>query len=223
MSEEKVLTEIPSPMQTRAEFAEMVVKDLLGPAESAAEELDGRSVRDRYLVGVLVPRRQGAQPQLATERDEEFPPVLLDELEEDGTDGGRRRPKGTLRAAAEGNLSVIVRHDVLRQRRHSNDQGDRSVGPVSQGGERDLERGMTDEELVEIVELLRRRGTDFEFVEAKKGRKRAAKAVVGNAVVVRQSARRGRHRTRFGRVASVCQKRRQECKRGDRSTGKPLR
>ena len=93
MSEEKVLTEIPSPMQTRAEFAEMVVKDLLGPAESAAEELDGRSVRDRYLVGVLVPRRQGAQPQLATERDEEFPPVLLDELEEDGTDGEEDGPK----------------------------------------------------------------------------------------------------------------------------------
>jgi hypothetical protein len=66
----------------------MVVKDLLGPAESPVEELDERSVRDRYLVGVLAPRRQAAQVVLATdEQYEEFPPVLLDELEEEGAEG----------------------------------------------------------------------------------------------------------------------------------------
>ncbi len=81
-------------MQIRAELEEMVVKDLLGPAESAEEELDERSVRDRYLVGVLAPRRQAAQPKLAAnDEDEEFPPVLLDELEEDGTEGEEDGPQ----------------------------------------------------------------------------------------------------------------------------------
>lgn len=94
MSDEKVLAEIPVPMQIRAELEEMVVKDLLGPAESAEEEIDERSVRDRYLVGVLAPRRQAAQPKPATnEEDEEFPPVLLDELEEDGTEGDEDGPQ----------------------------------------------------------------------------------------------------------------------------------
>jgi hypothetical protein len=94
MSDEQVLTEIPVPMQIRAELQEMVVKDLLGPAESAEEELDERSVRDRYLVGVLAPRRQAAQPKpSADEQDDEFPPVLLDELEENGPEGEEDGPQ----------------------------------------------------------------------------------------------------------------------------------
>ncbi|HEX5445568.1 MAG TPA: DISARM system helicase DrmA [Pirellulales bacterium] len=89
MPEEKLLAEALSPTQLRAKLEEMVVKDLLGPAERADEELDERSVRDRYLVGVLAPRRQATQPtpQPAGGEDEEFPPVLLDELEEDGAEG----------------------------------------------------------------------------------------------------------------------------------------
>ena len=57
MSDSKTLRESPAPMKIRAALEEMVVKDLLGPAESAEEVLDERSVRDRYLVGVLAPRR----------------------------------------------------------------------------------------------------------------------------------------------------------------------
>ena len=71
----------------------MVVKDLPWPCRDAEEKLDERSVRDRYLVGVLDPRRQDAQPQPATEGDEEFPPVLLDQLEEDGAEGEEDGPK----------------------------------------------------------------------------------------------------------------------------------
>ncbi len=52
-----LLRSIPMPGQIRTELEEMVVKDLLGPVESAEEELDERSVRDRYLVGVVAPRR----------------------------------------------------------------------------------------------------------------------------------------------------------------------
>jgi hypothetical protein len=74
-------------MQLRAQLEEMVVKDLLGPAESPDEELDERSVRDRYLVGVLAPRRQAVQPQATDDEQEgEFPTVELDELEVEGND-----------------------------------------------------------------------------------------------------------------------------------------
>ena len=40
----------------------MVIGDLLGPAGGDAEELTERSVRDRYLVGVLAPSR-GQEPE----------------------------------------------------------------------------------------------------------------------------------------------------------------
>ena len=38
----------------------MVLGDLLGPAGGEDEELTERTVRDRYLVGVLAPSRSGA-------------------------------------------------------------------------------------------------------------------------------------------------------------------
>src|SRR5690606_6605827 len=69
--------------------------DLLGPAESAEEELDERSVRDRYLVGVLAPRKQGQEPRPVGdgEEDGEFPPVELDELEVEGSDSEEDGPQ----------------------------------------------------------------------------------------------------------------------------------
>jgi len=42
----------------RDELMECVRKDLLGPAGGPKEEVDERRVRDRYLVGMLAPRRQ---------------------------------------------------------------------------------------------------------------------------------------------------------------------
>lgn len=47
-----------SPAQLRALLEERVLKDLLGPAGGPEEELDETNVRDRYLVGMLAPRRQ---------------------------------------------------------------------------------------------------------------------------------------------------------------------
>ncbi|MDY0167607.1 MAG: DISARM system helicase DrmA [Thermoguttaceae bacterium] len=93
MSEETALTEIPSPMQLRAELEGMVTKDLLGPAESADEELDERSVRDRYLVGVLAPRRQAARPQSEADDEEGFPPVEMDQLEVESTQSEEDGPQ----------------------------------------------------------------------------------------------------------------------------------
>jgi hypothetical protein len=41
----------------------MVIRDLLGPAEGADEELTERSVRERCLVGSLAPSRKGSDAQ----------------------------------------------------------------------------------------------------------------------------------------------------------------
>ncbi len=68
-----VLQSIPSPMKIRDELECMVLADLHGPAGGEAEEIDEPSVRERYLVGMLAPKRQELSP-------EEF-----DELPQGGT------------------------------------------------------------------------------------------------------------------------------------------
>jgi hypothetical protein len=50
-------------MKIRAELERMVLKDLLGPVGGAEEEIDEPSVRDRYLVGMLAPKRQVLSPE----------------------------------------------------------------------------------------------------------------------------------------------------------------
>jgi hypothetical protein len=46
-----------SPQQVRAEFEKLVLADLHGPAGGPDEEVDEASVSERYLVGMLAPRR----------------------------------------------------------------------------------------------------------------------------------------------------------------------
>src|SRR5271165_1840938 len=58
-----VLQSIPSPTRIREELERMVLKDLLGPVGGPAEEIDEPSVRDRYLVGMLAPRRLELSPE----------------------------------------------------------------------------------------------------------------------------------------------------------------
>ncbi|MBK9712558.1 MAG: hypothetical protein IPO81_14775 [Kouleothrix sp.] len=53
----------PSPAELRAELERLVLLDLLGPAGGAEEEIAERSVRDRYLVGMLAPRQQQIAPE----------------------------------------------------------------------------------------------------------------------------------------------------------------
>ena len=62
-----VLNGIPSPVGLRAKLEEMVVGDLLGPAGGPDEELTERNVRDRYLVGVLAPRKRAKAMLLSTD------------------------------------------------------------------------------------------------------------------------------------------------------------
>src|SRR5262249_30348880 len=52
-----------SPVQLRTMLEELVLLDLLGPAAGPEEELDERNVRDRYLVGMLAPKRQELSPE----------------------------------------------------------------------------------------------------------------------------------------------------------------
>ena len=94
----------PSQTQLRAELERMVIGDLLGPAGGDSEELTERSVRDRYLVGVLARSRgQGAEEPNnvpgddrasvghsgasgGEEDDDELAQLVPDELAEGGSD-----------------------------------------------------------------------------------------------------------------------------------------
>jgi hypothetical protein len=79
----------PSQYQLRAELETMVLGDLLGPAGGESEELTERTVRDRYLVGVLAPSRSSgaaAQTKEDAEEDDEEVPLIPDELSEGGSD-----------------------------------------------------------------------------------------------------------------------------------------
>src|SRR5271166_379643 len=59
----KVLPPVPSSTQLRAMLEEMVLSDLLGPVGGPEEEIDEQSVRDRYIVGMLAPKRQELSPE----------------------------------------------------------------------------------------------------------------------------------------------------------------
>ena len=94
-----ILQSTPSPMTIRDELEQMVLLDLLGPAGGESEEIDERTVRDRYLVGVLAPRRQqdlftqgDSTASTPDEDEEDFPPVIPDELSEGGADSTEDGP-----------------------------------------------------------------------------------------------------------------------------------
>lgn len=86
MSVDFALSSVPTPNQIRAELKAMVVGDLLGPAGGESEELTERTVRDRYVVGVLAPSRTGAPSDAATAEEDEETPLIPDELAEGGSD-----------------------------------------------------------------------------------------------------------------------------------------
>ena len=83
-----VLPSKPTPRQLRSKLEEMVVNDLLGPAAGENEELIERNVRDRYVVGVLAPRRQAApgKAPATPEEAEEDTPLIPDEVSQGGAD-----------------------------------------------------------------------------------------------------------------------------------------
>ena len=74
--------------QLRAELESMVIKDLLGPAGGDSEEITERTVRDRYLVGILSPSRKPTESEANSDdlEEEDEIPSIPDELSEDGSD-----------------------------------------------------------------------------------------------------------------------------------------
>ena len=54
---------MPSPAAMRTELLETVSRDLLGPADGPDEEIHERSVRDRYVVGMLAPKHRVLEPE----------------------------------------------------------------------------------------------------------------------------------------------------------------
>ena len=83
---EALLDTVPNANEIRAELESMVVGDLLGPAGGESEELTERTVRDRYIVGVLAPSRAGAPSDAVVEEEDEETPLIPDELAEGGSD-----------------------------------------------------------------------------------------------------------------------------------------
>jgi hypothetical protein len=85
-----VLPPTPTPTQLRDELERLVLNELLGPAGNPDEELNERSVRDRYLVGILAPVKQRAtseRPDKAPDGDETaYPPAMNDDRPDGGTD-----------------------------------------------------------------------------------------------------------------------------------------
>src|SRR5437762_3533356 len=63
ISMSSILQSIPSSMKIRDELEQMVLHDLLGPVGGPEEEISEPSVRDRYLVGMLAPKRQELSPE----------------------------------------------------------------------------------------------------------------------------------------------------------------
>lgn len=83
-----LLTSAPSPAQLREELAQMVIHELLGPAHGEHEELDERTVRDRYILGRLAPRNHTVSPE------------EQDDLEIGGDDGEDGQAEGSAPATA---------------------------------------------------------------------------------------------------------------------------
>lgn len=77
-----ILQSIPSSMKIRDELEQLVLADLLGPVGGPEEEIDEPSVRDRYLVGMLAPKRQ----ELSPEEFDELPQGGSGSIEDGATD-----------------------------------------------------------------------------------------------------------------------------------------
>src|SRR6516164_6806934 len=77
-----VLQSIPSPMRIRDELERMVLADLHPTGGRRGGGIDEPSVRERYFVGMLAPKRQ----ELAPEEFDELPQGGTGTVEEGATD-----------------------------------------------------------------------------------------------------------------------------------------
>ena len=126
------LQSIPSPMKLREELERMVLKDLLGPVNGPEEEIDEPSVRDRYLVGMLAPKKQ----ELAPEEFDELPEGGSGPVE-DGTPESTSPSTKTMFPSSFG-MTFCVRLDataLLIKARWDHYYRDRSANLTAAGGD----------------------------------------------------------------------------------------
>jgi hypothetical protein len=81
----------PTAAVLRAELVDLVTRDLLGPAGGPEEEVAETRVRDRYLVGMLAPRRQRVAPEQQDGLAAQGTPS-----DEDGSDDGASCVSGSM-------------------------------------------------------------------------------------------------------------------------------
>src|SRR5262249_32699217 len=128
-----LLCSIPSPTKIREELEQMVLKDLLGPVGGSEEEIDEQSVRDRYLVGMLAPKRQ----ELSPEEFDELPQGGSGPVE-DGTPETTSPSTKTMFPSSFG-MTFCVRLDtkaLLIRARWGHYYRDRSATLTGSGGEK---------------------------------------------------------------------------------------
>ena len=116
-----LLQSIPSPTKIRDELERMVLKDLLGPVGGPEEEIDEPSVRDRYLVGMLAPKRQELSP-------EEF-----DELPQGGSGPAEDGTAESHVPGQQDDVPLVVRDDLLRRPRHARPSRSPPAGATTTG------------------------------------------------------------------------------------------
>jgi hypothetical protein len=105
--------DIPSPAKLRAELEAKVLAELHGPAEGEHEELDERNLRprDRYLVGVIAPRRM----RVVREQMDSLPAGTKGS-DEDGTDDDANLSSDTMFPSSIGLSFCVAPNAKLRLR-----------------------------------------------------------------------------------------------------------
>ena len=98
----------PPPAALRDMLASAVLKDILGPAAGEDEEIQERSVHDRYLVGMLAPRRLRIEPEQA-----DLLEVETGSNTEDGMGDASAPPPMTLFPSSMGLSFCVVADAVL--------------------------------------------------------------------------------------------------------------
>lgn len=109
-----VLRSLPSPLEIRRELEDMVLSDLLGPVGGEREEIDEQSVRDRYLIGMLAPRRQ----ELSPEEFDDLPQGGSGSIEDGSTDLGATATKTMFPSSFGMTFSVCSTADTIRLGAH---------------------------------------------------------------------------------------------------------
>ncbi len=140
-----LLHSLPSPTKIREELERMVLKDLLGPVGGPEEEIDEPSVRDRYLVGMLAPKRQ----ELSPEQFDELPQGGSGSVEDGATESSSPTTKTMFPSSFGMTFCVGLEAEALQiTARWGHYHRDRSQGLTAASGDKKLVWKRTQREAV---------------------------------------------------------------------------